>query len=879
MSSAELGASLLQRQQEQTERSYNRSKKMNKIDKTLALVLAGQSIFTGAYRNREKELRDAETWEARENVAQAKQINNMSVLGMPITPEFLRANQGLSPAEQAEKLLSNPRTRAIYTENLSPVLNRNLELAHGEEGFAAMRPTAAYNKQLASAIQTVATELLTPGENGVIKIQNFMDELPTLFKTRDFDRLELLERGVSLTPVQLTELEAESYKQMRKQYRAQGSLVGGIKGVFRRLSGKAEADGTINVFKALEDLDLSHPELSKVLDTIDLKGFVTRSATETRVDAAAAPRNYYLEAQLSENEELRASMALTVESLQPKKVVDGTPVAEMLRDTDIIPEDIEDFVTYLQKEDNNAQAQQYYTDVTALTIRLRKDPAYARKLYDGFGGSDQEVDKFTEEIKNNPVFTQTFAAVYVARKGFKNRRFGKDSYTSDQTLANVSYTYESLSVETGQISIVMDNDTGAFTPTEDYRKAPEETRQRVWDAGAKGIVDNVRDNNLGTAVLQAVLTRYSDDTGGSPDGADQTDAMQRILRDGVPPSRDGVSESEAENVTEDGLAAEMQNALQQTEEEKWNTLATELYGIPDYLDLTTNELETIKNPTERIKALGQQIAKRYRENHLLIKYDLTPDPEKPGQTDSILGRLFQLPDNLTTREVTAFKKAADNTPYKVASRWWRSQEPTVILSNPDSIAAWLYDNPTLLSEFEKAGNDPVKFMYAITGTTMPKEALDILSRPLWGESWWEKKKPAISETIDADRKAVRDDIGAVKKMTESVSAMMSGASSAIKGSVARVLNEDIGGLLNKLEGAFDYDVSGLSESFSNQVKELADKGSEGFVKNMSALKIDFVDTLSNWADDNNLNMQSAVELIDIDWLYEVAGVRNKKDES
>ena len=74
MSATELGGSLLQRQEEQKEDLYNRSKRSNKVDKTLALVLAGQSIFSGAYKKREEELAAAEAFELKNNVGQATQI-------------------------------------------------------------------------------------------------------------------------------------------------------------------------------------------------------------------------------------------------------------------------------------------------------------------------------------------------------------------------------------------------------------------------------------------------------------------------------------------------------------------------------------------------------------------------------------------------------------------------------------------------------------------------------------------------------------------------------------------------------------------------------------------------------------------------------------
>ena len=545
MSSAELGSSLLQRKQEQTEERYKRSKKSNKIDKTLALVMAGQSIFTDAYRTREKELRDAETWEARENVAQARQINNLSYLGKTITPDFLKTNEGLTPQEQAKKLLEDRQTQEIFIERLTPALDTYFEAAYGEEALASKKASGQYRRLVNASIVSVAEDMLTVDENGVTRIQGFIDELPSLFKERDFDRLELLEKGRTLTPLQLTNYEAESFKQMREQYRAQGNIIGGIKGIFRRLSGKAEAEGTINIFKKIEDLDLSNPKLSRILDSIDLKGFASRAAVdavvETRTDT-----NYVEEAKSEKNAPIRAQIIDRFKSIGAEIEGSGSNAFGLRADDEvalvgsenlfaiagddygydltkdresdalIVEQDYTDFVTFLEDDDNTAMREKFYTDVTALALKMKNEDGFAAVVYATIEDDPVKIEKFKAAIQTNTNLRTDFAIVYVARKGFKGE--GESAETYD-------YSGYNIAGELGARRI--DTDAGTFTVNEVYINSTVAQQQQTFDAKIKDILTTMQQAGESEEVLQRILDALFSQIS-SPDGKDQTETIKRI---------------------------------------------------------------------------------------------------------------------------------------------------------------------------------------------------------------------------------------------------------------------------------------------------------------------------------------------------------------
>ena len=552
MSATELGGSLLQRQEEQKEDLYNRSKRSNKVDKTLALVLAGQSIFSGAYKKREKELAEAQAWELKGNKNQAVQINNISRLVQTITPDFLKTTADLSAEERAKKLLSNNKTRQTFIQHLTPVINSTLSLQYGKQEVADMQNTGGYASQVNSIINTVAREMLTKDENGIIRSENFINELPNLFKERDFDRLELLEKGINLKEPELTSYERESYKQMREKYRAQGNIVGGIKAVFRRLSGKAEDEGSINIFKKLEDLDLSNPKLGRILETLDLKGFATRGAEDSIV-AVAASKNYRGDALKEKNAELRSSILTTLQGM--RSTIEGSDTGDTIIGSQglftiasdeagqdlkedrasgrlVVEQDYMDFLNFLENPENGSALDQYLTDSAAIALRLRDDPVYAEKVYASISNDSKEIQKFTKEVAFNSEFRKKFAALYVARNGFTaGEGWGGIQVDKKDTYVSVNYEYdpEPMSVDTGQISIRLDAKTG-YTPNQDYIDASQKNQQLVFEETVKNILSTNKKYNLGEKNLQAILDRLYKDMGGAPNGEDQADLVQRLLR-------------------------------------------------------------------------------------------------------------------------------------------------------------------------------------------------------------------------------------------------------------------------------------------------------------------------------------------------------------
>jgi len=84
MSVAELGSSLLQRKEEREAEAAKAAKKNRRVEQALGLLLAGQTIFKGAFNRRAKELESAYQFQIADNESQTKEINMLSKLTQPM---------------------------------------------------------------------------------------------------------------------------------------------------------------------------------------------------------------------------------------------------------------------------------------------------------------------------------------------------------------------------------------------------------------------------------------------------------------------------------------------------------------------------------------------------------------------------------------------------------------------------------------------------------------------------------------------------------------------------------------------------------------------------------------------------------------------------
>jgi len=157
----------------------------------------------------------------------------------------------------------------------------------------------------------------------------------------------------------------------------------------------------------------------------------------------------------------------------------------------------------------------------------------------------------------------------------------------------------------------------------------------------------------------------------------------------------------------------IQKDLEKNNEERYNELAKELYGVENYEDLTPKQFKQIKNPTKNINALAENIRKEYYIENLPAEYNYSFE------------RFMTNPEDLdSVKMMRAYQAAEKKTPFNIAKEWWKEQG--VSITNFKAISKYLYNNNiSLIGTFRELNYDPVAFAFQQQGLQLPNMELSL----------------------------------------------------------------------------------------------------------------------------------------------------------
>ena len=288
MSVSEVGSSLLQQKDTRERQAAKADKKSNRVQQALGLLLAGQSVFKGAYNKRAKELEDAYTFELANNKTQAQEINNVAALTQPIY------EWSQSEGVKDKRLLGND--------------------------YDVLRQTSEYsNEEVESAKAYAEAWLKTDPKNKQERYKTVVSDLKELFSGEpDLDGIELFNRGIGLTHSDLNSVEKANYQTTLSQYRDKAGLIQGMKDVFSRFGKKNAQEGGLNLFKRVDTDTLAGPSIERMLNSLDLKGLSHQIANKAVANMGRSTTRWGDQLYLPKNKSLLDQMALHFESLDSK---------------------------------------------------------------------------------------------------------------------------------------------------------------------------------------------------------------------------------------------------------------------------------------------------------------------------------------------------------------------------------------------------------------------------------------------------------------------------------------------------------------------------------------------------------------------------------
>lgn len=442
MSVAEIGTSLLQQKETRDKRAAKASRKNQRVQQALGLLLAGQSIFKGAYKKRAKELEDAYTFELANNKSQFQEINNASLLVQPLYEwsESAKAN-GITFKTEKEKLenfYSSPEferfTVAInpYSE---PAIKRGLGTKY--DTLKSKNSYAIIQRELA---KSYAEEYLRND-----KYKTFVGTLKNLFG--DQDGIELFKKGINLDHNELNAIERKNYETLLSQYNDRAGLLNGVKDVFARMGDKNKKEGYPNIFKRVTSADLAGAEISQVLDTMDLKGFTNQVVNRQLVAMNNSSTLWRDKLDLPENQRLKEYLPRQLEILNELVQSGDYPLyderfwvtygtrgsdkekSDFAKTQYISMEDLDDLLDDIMTDASRSfERQALEEDGGALSLALNPlngDQKLIRSIYESnHKGGDMTYDQYVNRLKDDS-FRVQYGMVLAAKEGLSYVKAGR----------------------------------------------------------------------------------------------------------------------------------------------------------------------------------------------------------------------------------------------------------------------------------------------------------------------------------------------------------------------------------------------------------------------------------------------------------------------
>ena len=147
MSIDELGSSLLQKKDEDARKAAKRSKKNERIQQALAVLMLGQGVMKKQYNKRAKELENMHKFEILNNENESKQIGMTSSIVSTIGNKWEDKGGDLDSRVDS---FSNSEDYSAFSQKVLPFIQQKIKAASGDE-YDTLYNTSAYNNAVSLA--------------------------------------------------------------------------------------------------------------------------------------------------------------------------------------------------------------------------------------------------------------------------------------------------------------------------------------------------------------------------------------------------------------------------------------------------------------------------------------------------------------------------------------------------------------------------------------------------------------------------------------------------------------------------------------------------------------------------------------------------------
>ena len=495
MSIDELGSSLLQKKADDERRAAKKSRKNERVQKALGVLLMGQGLMKNQYTKRVKELEDMHKFEIMDNESQAREIAMHSQLTGKIGNTWKDEGGDL---ESRFNSFESSDDYSGFAQEARPYIDQKIK-ALSPQDYEDLYGTATYENAVRLATKQFAENYLKTDTEGVAyykKQEQLLRDILDDSEGKNMDRLTLFTRGAGLTTASLTAYDRKNYQRVLNEYRSQNNLVGGFKRVLGLFNDKQIKKGGVDLFSAMTEDDLAGPLINDITQALNLKG-MTNSLGASLDKAKKSPTVWREMAERSSQyktmRERTADFKTGPLAGMLKDIEDGVYPSELGGTmTNISASNIEEFFEAMNTPERSGQKADFIFDTTALAIRLSKDKQFREDVWrntEGKKKNGKSLDEF-EFILQNENDRIKFSAMMAIDVGFDKDDWGFDGgakYNSYGTLIGI-YDTMKLSRVVGEGVSVQNN--GKIKLSDTYtRMKPEQKKQAIDDEVNSIILD------------------------------------------------------------------------------------------------------------------------------------------------------------------------------------------------------------------------------------------------------------------------------------------------------------------------------------------------------------------------------------------------------
>jgi len=475
MSVEELGGSLLSRQETRIKEAAKASRKNERVQQALGVLLATQGIFKNQFNKRQKELKEEKTLDLLNVENKAKKLRSVSSF-VSIIPDNFEADKPLE--ERVNSFVNNPELYNQFKVNSKPLIDSYLQSVLGNNKEFEFTPE--YDAIVRFGNKALISNLL---ENN--NYRTFIDELTEL-EPGEMTEADLLKKYMSISPERFTQQRTKQYQLMENELRKKAGLIEGIKGIVQKVSRDKSNKGELDLYSKLTSEDIAGNELNVILDRLDIGGVLIPEINKAIAKTEASNVKYRNVMTTARGKTVFNRLVEQDFPMLMSKVKEPLFEKDKLINTEGLLDEIDikklgEVFDFVNGDDNVKK--QVLLDAGALSLRFSEDPKFAIDLYKTITDDVNKINRFKNKIQDTE-FRNQYAIMMTMKMGVA----GVGTFLTEGGKGKRRYEGYNKNPMTLMLDDVFEIENNNFRASTDYYFLDDDEKKIMVDKKIRGIL-------------------------------------------------------------------------------------------------------------------------------------------------------------------------------------------------------------------------------------------------------------------------------------------------------------------------------------------------------------------------------------------------------